>query len=104
MRQSAGDIGRGHGSVVSEHLQRKQSVMQRRAGRPPRQQWRRGGIEHGEIRGGIRNFRFNQNVVELLRNVEALSPACRTAGEEAPDMVVPAIKAHEFNFTEVTKF
>lgn len=61
-------------------------------------------IEHGEVRGGIRNLRFNQNVVELLRNVEALSPTCRASGEEAPDMVVPAMKAHEFNFTEVTKF
>ena len=61
-------------------------------------------IEHGEVRGGIRNFRVNQSVIDWLNNVEALSPSCRAAGEEAPDMVVPAMKAHEFNFTEVTKF
>jgi predicted Zn-dependent protease len=61
-------------------------------------------IEGGEIAGGIRNFRFNQSVIELLNNVEALSPSRRSAGEEAPDMVVPAMKAHEFNFTEVTRF
>jgi predicted Zn-dependent protease len=61
-------------------------------------------IERGELRGGVRNFRFNQSVIDLLKNVEALSPSCRASGEEAPDMVVPAMKAHEFNFTEVTKF
>jgi predicted Zn-dependent protease len=61
-------------------------------------------IERGELAGGIRNFRFNQSVIELLNNVEALSPSRRTSGEEAPDMVVPAMKAHEFTFTEVTKF
>jgi predicted Zn-dependent protease len=61
-------------------------------------------VEQGELRGGIRNFRFNQSVIELLNNVEALSPSRRASGEEAPDMVVPAMKAHEFNFTEVTKF
>jgi predicted Zn-dependent protease len=61
-------------------------------------------IERGEIAGGIRNFRFNQSVIDLLNNVEALSPVCRASGEEAPDMVVPAMKAHSFNFTEVTKF
>jgi PmbA protein len=61
-------------------------------------------IERGEIAAGLRNFRFNQSVKELLNHVEALSPAGRASGEEAPDAVVPAIKAHDFNFTEVTKF
>ena len=61
-------------------------------------------IEGGEVTGGLRNFRFNQSVIELLNNVEALSPAVRASGEEAFDMVVPAIKAGNFNFTEVTTF
>jgi predicted Zn-dependent protease len=61
-------------------------------------------IEGGEVVAGIRNMRFNQSVVELLRRVEALSPAVRASGEEAFDMVVPAMKVHDFNFTEVTKF
>jgi PmbA protein len=61
-------------------------------------------IEGGKVVGGLRNFRFNQSVIELLNNVEALSPAVRASGEEAFDMVVPAIKAHDFNFTEVTRF
>ena len=61
-------------------------------------------IEHAEVAGGVRNFRFNQSVVELLNNVELLGTARRTTGEETYDMVVPAMKVHGFNFTEVTKF
>lgn len=61
-------------------------------------------IEDGEVVCGLRNFRFNQSLIELLRNVEALSPAGRASGEEAIDMVVPAMKVRDFRFTEVTKF
>ncbi|HYL38565.1 MAG TPA: TldD/PmbA family protein [Bryobacteraceae bacterium] len=61
-------------------------------------------IENGRIVCGLRNFRFNQGIIELLNNVEALSPAVRASGEEAFDMVVPAMQAREFHFTEVTRF
>ncbi len=61
-------------------------------------------IEGGEVVGGVRNFRFNQGLIELLKNVESLGPTVRASGEEAFDMVVPALKAHEFHFTEVTRF
>ncbi|MBV9772027.1 MAG: TldD/PmbA family protein, partial [Bryobacterales bacterium] len=61
-------------------------------------------IEDGRIARGLRNFRFNQGIVELLNNVEALSPAVRASGEEAFDMVVPAMKVRNFRFTEVTRF
>jgi predicted Zn-dependent protease len=61
-------------------------------------------IERGELAGGVRNFRFNQSLVELLSNVEMLGLAVRTAGEESIDMVVPPMKVREFNFTEVTRF
>jgi len=61
-------------------------------------------IENGRIAGGIRNFRFNQSVLEMLSNVEALGPAVRAAGEEAFEMVVPPMKVRDFRFTEVTKF
>jgi PmbA protein len=61
-------------------------------------------IEGGEIAGGVRNFRFNQSLIELLSNVEALSAPGRASGEESIDMVVPAMKVHDFNFTEVTRF
>jgi predicted Zn-dependent protease len=61
-------------------------------------------IEDGQIVCGLRNFRFNQSLIEMLNNVEAMSPAERASGEEAFDMVVPAMKVRDFNFTEVTKF
>jgi len=61
-------------------------------------------VEGGEVVRGLKNFRFNQSVLELLNNVEALSPAVRASGEEAFDMVVPAMKVRDFNFTEVTRF
>jgi PmbA protein len=61
-------------------------------------------IENGRIARGLRNFRFNQGIIELLNNVEALSSSVRASGEEAFDMVVPAMKVRGFNFTEVTRF
>jgi hypothetical protein len=61
-------------------------------------------VENGEVAGGMRNFQFNQGLIEMLSNVEALSDAARVPGEETFDMVVPAMKVREFNFTEVTRF
>jgi PmbA protein len=61
-------------------------------------------VEDGEIQYGIRNLRFNQSVLEMLRNVDALSPAVRASGEESFDMVVPAMRANEFEFSEVTRY
>ena len=61
-------------------------------------------VENGKVQYGIRNFRFNQSLVELLSKVEALSVPVRASGEESFDMVVPAMKVKDFNFTEATKF
>src|SRR5205823_1156296 len=61
-------------------------------------------IENGKLTHGLRNFRFNQSLVEMLSNVEAMSEPVRACGEESFDMVVPAMKVRDFNFTEVTKF
>ena len=61
-------------------------------------------VENGKVQCGLRNFRFNQSLIAMLSNVEAMSVPVRASGEESFDMVVPAMKASEFNFTEVTKF
>ncbi len=61
-------------------------------------------VENGKVGCGIRNFRFNQSLIEMLSNVEQMSTPVRTSGEESFDMVVPAMKVNGFNFTEVTKF
>jgi predicted Zn-dependent protease len=61
-------------------------------------------VENGKVTSAVRNFRFNQSILELLRNVELLGPAVRATGEEAFEMVVPAMKVKNFHFSEVTKF
>jgi len=61
-------------------------------------------IENGRVTRGIRNFRFNESLIQMLSNVEAMSVPVRASGEEAFDMVVPAMKIRDFNFTEVTRF
>ncbi len=61
-------------------------------------------VEAGQVRHGVRNFRFNESLIQMLSNVEAMSVPVRACGEESFDMVVPAMKIRDFNFTEVTKF
>jgi predicted Zn-dependent protease len=61
-------------------------------------------VENGRVVGGVRNFRFNESLVHMLSNVEVMGVPVRASGEESFDMVVPAMKVKDFNFTEVTKF
>jgi predicted Zn-dependent protease len=61
-------------------------------------------VENGQVRCGIRNFRFNESLIHMLSHVESMSEPMRASGEESFDMVVPAMKVADFNFTEVTKF
>ena len=61
-------------------------------------------VEKGKVARAVRNFRFNQSILEMLRNVESLGPARRASGEEMFEMVVPAMKVRDFHFSEVTKF
>ena len=61
-------------------------------------------VENGKVTNAVRNFRFNQSLIELLKNVEAMSPSLRATAEEAFEMVVPAMKVNNFHFTEPTKF
>jgi predicted Zn-dependent protease len=61
-------------------------------------------IEGGRVVYGIRNFRFNESMLEMLSNVAMLGAAGRASGEEAFEMVVPPLKVRDFHFTELTKF
>ena len=61
-------------------------------------------IENGKVQCGLRNFRFNESLISMLSNVEAMGTPVRACGEESFDMVVPPMKVKDFNFTEVTKF
>jgi predicted Zn-dependent protease len=61
-------------------------------------------IEHGKIKSGVKNLRFNESIIDMLSRVEALGPAVRAAGEETGPAVVPAMKVAFFNFESTTKF
>jgi predicted Zn-dependent protease len=61
-------------------------------------------VKDGKVGKGIRNFRFNQSVVQMLRNVLDLGEPVRACGEEAFDMVAPAMRVEGFQFTETTRF
>jgi PmbA protein len=61
-------------------------------------------VENGKIGRSVRNFRFNQSILQMLKNVEALGPARRATAEESFEMVVPPMKISNFHFSEVTKF
>jgi PmbA protein len=61
-------------------------------------------VEKGKVGPSVRNFRFNQSILEMLRNVELLGSAHRASGEESFEMVVPAMKVAHFQMSEVTKF
>jgi predicted Zn-dependent protease len=61
-------------------------------------------VENGKLTTAVRNFRFNQSLIEILQNVQEMGPAVRTTAEEAFEMVVPAMKVTGFHFTEPTKF
>jgi PmbA protein len=61
-------------------------------------------IEDGQLKHGVKNLRFNQSLVDMLGQIEMMSPPQRTAGEESFEMVVPAAKIRDFNFASSTKY
>jgi len=61
-------------------------------------------VEDGEVKGGVKNLRFNQSLIAMLSEVEMMTPPERAAGEESFEMVVPGMKVRDFNFSSVTKF
>jgi len=60
-------------------------------------------IENGKISKAIKNFRFNESPLFLLSNLDAIGPAVRIGGtEQGGPVVMPPIKAHDFNFTSLS--
>ncbi|MEX0691281.1 MAG: TldD/PmbA family protein [Gemmatimonadales bacterium] len=61
-------------------------------------------VENGRISRSIRNFRFNESPLFMLNNLEALGPTERLSGTEAGgNIVMPAIKVRDFNFTSLSE-
>ena len=55
-------------------------------------------VEDGEIRHGLRNFRFNESPIAVLNKVAAMSAPVRVGGS-----LVPAIAAREFTFSSTSE-
>jgi predicted Zn-dependent protease len=63
-------------------------------------------IEKGKVTRAVKNLRFNESPVFLLNNLEALGPAVRVSASESGStglpVVVPSVKARDFNFTSLS--
>jgi predicted Zn-dependent protease len=63
-------------------------------------------IENGKITRPVTNFRFNQSLVDMLRNVEMLGPSVRVAASESSSVstpiVAPAMKVSNFNLASIS--
>jgi predicted Zn-dependent protease len=61
-------------------------------------------IENGRISKPIQNLRFNESPLFMLNNVELAGRPERIAGTESGgNVVLPALKIREFNFTSVSE-
>lgn len=60
-------------------------------------------VENGAVRGGVRNMRFNQSILEALRNCELGNKLSRS-GSYSYSIVVPAAKITAFTFSSGTNF
>jgi predicted Zn-dependent protease len=60
-------------------------------------------VEDGKISRGVRNLRFNQSILECLRQCEFSREQKRT-GSYHFSLVAPAVKIENFHFTSTTEF
>jgi predicted Zn-dependent protease len=56
-------------------------------------------VENGKITQGVKNLRFNESLIHMLSNVEAISPQERIYG-----FAVPGLLVKDFAFTSATLF
>ncbi len=63
-------------------------------------------IENGKITHPVKNLRWNESPIFLLNNVEALGKPVRVSASEdgspGQAIVMPPVKAHDFNFTSLS--
>jgi predicted Zn-dependent protease len=60
-------------------------------------------VENGKVTRGIKNLRFNQSVIDMLKNVVEIGQPVLAAGEETFPAVVPPMKIEGFKFSSRTK-
>jgi predicted Zn-dependent protease len=60
-------------------------------------------VENGKIKHPIKNFRFNESPVAMLNNIEELGKPVVVGGTNASfQMLLPAMKVRDFNFTSLS--
>jgi hypothetical protein len=63
-------------------------------------------IENGRVTAAVKNLRFNESIVAMLNNVEAVGEAVRVVASESgglgPAVVVPPLVVRNFHFTSVS--
>ena len=63
-------------------------------------------IENGRVTAAVKNLRFNESVLAMLNNVEAIGEAVRVVASESgglgPAVVVPPLVVRDFHFTSVS--
>ncbi len=60
-------------------------------------------IENGKIKHPVKNFRFNESPVSMLNNIEELGRPEVLAGDESQfQLLIPAMKVRDFNFTSLS--
>src|SRR6266480_3619098 len=58
-------------------------------------------IEHGELTSPVKNFRFTQSILDVLRDVQAIGSESIQCRDYIP-VLAPALRASSFHFTGVT--
>src|SRR5260370_21596871 len=59
-------------------------------------------IEHGELTRPVKNLRFTQSILDVLREVQAIGRE-RVQSADYMTVVAPALRAARFNFTGITR-
>lgn len=60
-------------------------------------------IENGKIKHPVKNFRFNESPVTMLNNIDELGKPVVIGGDEVRyQMLIPAMKVRDFNFTSLS--
>lgn len=61
-------------------------------------------IEGGKIACAVRNFRFHDSPLRAFNCLEAFTAPVEATTGEGGQMLVPALKIRDFNFSSVTRF
>jgi predicted Zn-dependent protease len=61
-------------------------------------------ISNGKITGAVKNFRFNDSPVNVLKNVIEIGKAENAVGSETGDlqMFIPPLKVNDFYFSSLS--